>query len=121
MMQFKPTHDVLHFVHMLQTSEPWELVGIDLIGPFKTSPRGHKYAVTATCLFTKWVEAEPIADKSAKSVFYALNRWIHRWGAPRKILTDQGSEFNNQVGWITKFEIIIGLILTSGCTNIELL
>ncbi|XP_035673136.1 N-fatty-acyl-amino acid synthase/hydrolase PM20D1-like [Branchiostoma floridae] len=81
----------------IYTSEPWELVGIDLIGPFKTSPRGHKYAVTATCLFTKWVEAEPIADKSAKSVFYALNRWIHRWGAPRKILTDQGSEFNNQM------------------------
>ena len=58
---------------------------------------GFKYIVSGTCLFSKWVEAEPIKAKSAECVYQVLVKWIHRWGAPLKILSDQGTEFNNKV------------------------
>ena len=74
-----------------------ELVGIDLIGPFKETATGFKYVLSGTCLFSKWVEAEPIKAKSAECVYQGLVKWIHRWGAPLKILSDQGKEFNNKV------------------------
>ena len=41
---------------------------IDLIGPFKETSRGFKYVMSGTCLFWKWVEAEPIKGKSADLV-----------------------------------------------------
>ena len=81
-----------------QTYQPWEVIGIDMIGPFKETGRGHKYCVTATCLFSKWTECEPVKDKSADSVLYALGKWVYRHGAPLRIITDQGKEFNNKVG-----------------------
>ena len=37
-----------------------ELVGIGLTGPFKETSMGFKYVLLETCLFSKWVEAEPI-------------------------------------------------------------
>ena len=49
--------------------------------------------MTGTCLFSKWVEAEPITAKSAECVYQVLVKWIHCWGVPLKILSDQGTEF----------------------------
>ena len=40
---------------------------------------------------------KPIKAKSAECVYQGLVKWIHRWGAPLKILSDQGKEFNNKV------------------------
>lgn len=89
------------YQHVLQAREPWDLIGIDLMGPFPQTPRGCKYILTATCLFSKWVEAEPIMDKSSESVFEVLLNIFERWGLPRRIITDQGKEFNNQVSKYT--------------------
>lgn len=69
---------------------------MDLFGPVPSS-QGYTFVLTATCLFTKWVEAEPLADKTADSVFKVFMKLFHRWGVPRRIITDQGKEFNNQV------------------------
>lgn len=73
------------------------MIGVDLFGPLPETPRGYKYVVTATCLFSKWVEAEPVADKSSQSIFEVFVELFHRWGLPRRIITDQGREFNNAV------------------------
>ena len=44
----------------------WHQVGMDLIGPLTETPRGNKYIVTKTDYFSKWAEAGPLPDKSAK-------------------------------------------------------
>ena len=46
----------------------WYQVGMDLIGPLTETPRGNKYIVTITDYFSKWAEAGPLPDKSAKGV-----------------------------------------------------
>ena len=78
-------------------ADVWNLVGMDLIGPFKKSRKGHKFILTMTCYFSKWVEAFPIVEKSAACVASALYTAYCRHGSPCEIITDQGREFVNQV------------------------
>lgn len=41
---------------------------MDLIGPLPTTPSGYKYVITLVDYFSKWPEAAPLKDKSAKGV-----------------------------------------------------
>ena len=51
-------------------------VGIDLIGPLPKTGRGNRYIVTLVKFFSKWPEAEPLQDKTAKSVALFLYKMI---------------------------------------------
>ena len=53
-------------------------VGIDLIRPLPKTPRGNKYIVTLVDYFSKWPEAEPLPDKSAKGVALFLYKMMCR-------------------------------------------
>ena len=54
-------------------------VGIDLIGPLPKTERGNRYIVTLVDFFSKWPEAEPLQDKTAKSVALFLYKMICRY------------------------------------------
>ncbi|KAJ8381810.1 hypothetical protein SKAU_G00025880 [Synaphobranchus kaupii] len=58
------------------------MAGVDLIGPFKASSKGNRYCLTATDLFTKWVEAIPIKEKTAVATSQALMDMFYTHGAP---------------------------------------
>ena len=53
-------------------------VGIDLIGPLPETPRGYKYIVTLVDYLSKWPEAEPLPNRSAKRVALFLYRMMCR-------------------------------------------
>jgi len=46
-----------------QLSAPWPFTqwGMDILGPFPSAPRQHKFLIFAIDYFTKWVEVEPLA------------------------------------------------------------
>ena len=67
------------------------------MGPYQKTKAGNQYILTMTCYFSKWVEAYPIADKTANSVAAAVYKIYCRHGAPVSIITDQGREFINEV------------------------
>lgn len=46
----------------------WAQVGMDLIGPMPSTPRGNRYIVTLTDYFSKWAEAAALPDKTAHGV-----------------------------------------------------
>lgn len=78
-------------------SRPFELLSMDFLGPFDTSPRGNKYLLVVIDHFTRWPEAIPTVDCTSDSVAYALSLHIlARFGFPRRILTDGGTHFNSQ-------------------------
>ena len=81
----------------MQVSEPWEMIGIDLMGPWKETKYGFKYLFTATDFFTKWVEAFPLREKSAVEVAQCLLKLFYRFGASKSVLHDNGKEFVNKV------------------------
>jgi len=78
-------------------TEPWETIGIDFLGPIKMTKRGNRYVLVVTDHFTKWVEviATPTCEAS-EVVNILLDQIIARYGAPKRILSDQGSSFLNQ-------------------------
>ena len=80
------------------TEEPLEVVGVDLVGPFKESEQGNKYLLTCIDHYTRWAIAVPIPDVQASTVMNALAiNWIEKIGIPRVILTDQGAQFSSEL------------------------
>ena len=82
----------------LEASAPNERLSIDIVGPLSTTRAGNKYILTMVDNFTKWVEATPLPNHTAPTVAQALVQvWFSRFGTPKQILSDQGSEFDSQV------------------------
>ena len=72
---------------------PWPFVqwGLDIMGPFLTALRQLKFLVVNIDYFTKWVEAEPLATITEKSICTFVRRnIICRYGIPRVLVSDNG-------------------------------
>lgn len=75
-------------------SQPWEYVSMDIVGPMVRSSRGNKYLLVCQDKFTKWVELYPMHQQKTKPIIQALkDKIILRFGCPRIIITDNGSQF----------------------------
>ncbi len=73
---------------------PWDLVGIDLVGPFKTTPRGYKHVLTMIDYYTRWVIFVPLHESKAKDVVEAvMEHLVNKYGMPVGMISDRGSQF----------------------------
>ena len=66
-------------------------------GPFLETSSGHKYVLTLVDYCTKFADAYPLPSKEAREVCRALIEFFCTWGTPKRLLSDQGREFNNKV------------------------
>ncbi|GBC54380.2 uncharacterized protein LOC115178352 [Rhizophagus irregularis DAOM 181602=DAOM 197198] len=85
-------------LHPIKIGEPFEVIGIDIVGPLNKTGKGNKYIVVAIDYFTKWAEARALKEATANEVTKFL--WediICRHGCPRKIISDRGTHFNNKL------------------------
>ncbi len=74
--------------------DPFEVVAIDLVGPFLRSKKGFKYLLTLICLVSKYPEAEALRSMEAAEVTERLiDIILARHGLPHQILSDQGTQF----------------------------
>jgi hypothetical protein len=81
-----------------QPTEPNQRIHADLFGPLKCSGNNKKYILCMTDAFTKYVELVAIDNKEAPTVGQAIfEKWICRYGIPLDVITDQGTEFCNQL------------------------
>lgn len=77
-------------------SNPFELWGIDFLGPLPKSTGGSTYIIVATEYFTRWPVAAGFPDNSAQSAAAFLYKEIFtQYGPPKTLLSDQGSHFRN--------------------------
>ena len=71
--------------------------GIDFMGPFLSS-FGNIYIILAVDYVSKWVEASACPGNDAIIVVEFIQRNIlSRFGAPRTIISDEGSHFVNKI------------------------
>ena len=77
---------------------PFQIIGIDTCGPFPESAEGNKYAITVIDHFSGWPEVYAVPDKSAETVASVLlKHFIPTHTCPRTIISDNGTEFCNDV------------------------
>ena len=70
--------------------------GIDFIGPFSSSV-GNQYNLVAVDYVSKWVETVPIKTNDYKiAVKFLKESIISRFGAPRAVISDNGSHLYNR-------------------------
>ena len=71
---------------------PFSQWGFDLIGEIHpSSSNGHKFIITTTKYFTKWLESIPLINTTGKQVaMFILNYIICRYGIPMSIVIDHG-------------------------------
>ena len=79
---------------------PMDFISMNLIGEFYPPPstRGNCYALTVICMLTGWVWCIPIPDKTANAILKAYLKNVHHvFGPSRKILSNNGTEFKNDL------------------------
>jgi hypothetical protein len=76
---------------------PFYMWGVDILGPFPAAQHQVKFLLVAVDYFTKWIEAEPVATISAEKVkkFY-WQKLICRFGIPKYIVSDNGTQFTSE-------------------------
>jgi hypothetical protein len=72
---------------------PFQQWGLDFIGEIHPASSGqHRWIMTATYYFTKWIEAIP-TSASHKVIIVFLEDIIVRFGCPSRIVTDNAASF----------------------------
>ena len=84
--------------HQTIPSHPFETCTMDLIGKIPTSQYGEEYILVMQDMLTRWVELAPIKIANADTVIDKfMTYWVSRYGPPKKLLTDRGSQFTSSV------------------------
>ena len=77
---------------------PMERIAIDILGPLPETPRKNKFILVVSDYFTKWTESYPIPNQEAATVAEKLvSEFICRFGVPRELHSDQGTNFESKV------------------------
>ena len=77
---------------------PFEMMGVDILGPLTQTINGNKYIVVFTDYVTRWPEAFAIKNMEAKTIAKVfVNEIVSRHSAPKVLLSDQGKQFMSKL------------------------
>nr|XP_023899446.1 uncharacterized protein LOC112011304 [Quercus suber] len=85
--------------HLNPISSPWPFAqwGLDIIGPFPRATGGRKFVLVAIDYFTKWAEAEALANiRDVEVKKFVWKNIITRFGVPNTIISDNGLQFDSR-------------------------
>ncbi|OMH81800.1 Retrovirus-related Pol polyprotein from transposon [Zancudomyces culisetae] len=83
----------------ITASEPFEILGIDAIGPISPVSRdGNRYIITAMDYYTKWPISKAVENIQTETIVHFLvYDVIMNHGVPRKLISDRGSGFISEI------------------------
>ena len=78
---------------------PMDFISMDLIGKFSMgSTKGNFFALTVICMLTGYTWCIPIPNKNEETIVRAYIKEVYsHFGGSRKILSDNGTEFKNDL------------------------
>jgi hypothetical protein len=94
----RPTSVVEMPLHAQVMIEPFDKWALDFVGPISPMSRKKNYILVCTEYVTKWVEAKSLFRATKKSVVEFIYEEIFtRFGVPREIVIDQGTQFTSKL------------------------
>jgi len=97
-IKLEPTWTREYLYSQYVVGAPMERLAMDILGPLPLTPRGNKFVLVVTDYFTKWTESYVIPNQEATTVAEKLvSEFVCRFGVPREIHSDQGSNFESKV------------------------
>ena len=96
--RFSPSvHQPTGELNPLVSLWPFAEWGMDLVGPLPRVTRNQRWLIVAIDYFTKWVEAEPLANiRDKDSIKFVWKNIVTRFGIPKAIISDNGIQFNSK-------------------------
>eukprot|EP00253_Pinus_taeda_P029274 PITA_29274 len=96
----------------ISTEKPFQQWGLDFIGEIHPSSSSqHKWILTTTDYFTKWIEAIPCREANDSTIIQFLeSNILSRFGWPEKIITNNAAAFKskNMINFFHKHHISLG-------------
>lgn len=95
------THKVAHNLPFGQmgrhreVTAPWQVISLDLMGPFPKSKKGNTMLLVITCWFSKFAVLFPLRTAKADKICEILESQILLFGAPKAIISDNGKQFKS--------------------------
>src|SRR6266542_1682992 len=85
-------------LHSIKIKEQFYQYGIEIVGSLTETSRGNKYIVVAIDYFIKYPKARALANANARNVAnFLYEDIICRHECLRRIISDRGTHFNNQI------------------------
>ena len=95
----------------ISVEAPFQQWGLDFIGEINSTSLGqHRWILTATDYFTKWLEAIPTRQGTDSVIIdFVLSNILSRFGCLRKNITDNGKAFtlSKLVNFCSDYNIIL--------------
>jgi hypothetical protein len=66
---------------------------VDLVGALQKALGGFTHLLVAMDKFSKWIEAQPIAQIKSEQAVLFFTDIVHRFGVPNSIITDNDTQF----------------------------
>lgn len=74
--------------------EPWQIISIDLMGPYPRSTAGNKFIFVVTDYLTKYTLLTPLKTATSPKVLQFLEDQVFMvYGVPQTIISDNGRQF----------------------------
>ena len=81
--------------------KPLEKLFVDFIGPFPRSAQGNTFALVVVDAFSKFVWLSGVPRATAQAVTRVMGKIFATFGAPRCVVSDNGSQFTSN--WFKRF------------------
>ena len=85
-------------MQVFEAGAPWEVLGMDYIGPVEQTHRRNRHILTMVDHFTRLTVLVPTRNQSTETTIKAVvDKWVAYYGVPRVIHSDRGTSFTSEV------------------------
>ncbi|XP_056871445.1 uncharacterized protein zgc:153292 isoform X1 [Takifugu flavidus] len=96
---------------LIEVTAPWQWLGLDVRGPLPQTLNGHRYVLSVTDYFSKWVEAVPVESCLPPCVAKHVADVIAHFGFPLRILSRLPHDIIQKINKELKEELKITIAL----------
>ena len=90
-------HQPVGHLNPISSPLPFAQWGLDILGPFPWATGNRKFVLVAVDYFTKWVEAEALANiRDVDVKKFVWKNIITKFGVPNSLISDNGLQFDSR-------------------------